>query len=69
MAAVVEMMRVEAETGVEETEVEGGNPLEKEEAQLQWLQPVSPPLLQSHRHTKVLQLSADKTQLPFQAHH
>lgn len=77
VAAAVEMMGVEAGTEVEEKEVKEGemeaihevaeeNPLEKEAAQLQ---PVSPPLLQSHRHMKVLRLLADKMHLPFQAHH
>lgn len=46
-------------------EVEEENPLEKKEAQLHRLQPVSPPSLQSHRHHH----SADKTHLSFQAHH
>lgn len=80
VAAAVEMMEVEAGMRVEGKEAGEGemeafheaveeNPLEKEVAQLQWLQSVSPPLLQSHRHTMVLQLLADKKLLPFHAHH
>lgn len=80
VAAAVEMMEVEVGMRVEGKEAGEGemeafheaveeNPLEKEVAQLQWLQSVSPPLLQSYRHTMVLQLLADKKLLPFHAHH